>query len=70
MNDGNVIDQFMWQWQQHFRIAVRQGFETEFVPQVFDQATMRPTFQSGWLAYARVGTGLVVPEAFQLIANS
>ena len=22
MTGGNVIDQFMWQWQQHFRISV------------------------------------------------
>jgi HK97 family phage major capsid protein len=56
--------------QSAYTVAVRMAMTVERVPVVFDQATLRPAFQTGWLAYARVGAGLTNPNAAVLIANT
>lgn len=52
-----------------FLVAQRAGMSIEFVPMLFDVTNNRPTGQRGWFAYARVGSDVVDPTAFQLLQN-
>lgn len=52
-----------------FLIAQRAGMSIEFVPMLFDVTNNRPTGQRGWYAYARVGSDVIDPTAFQLLQN-
>lgn len=54
---------------QGFLIAQRAGMNLEFVPMLFDATNNRPTGQRGWFAWARVGSDVVDPTAFQLLTN-
>jgi HK97 family phage major capsid protein len=55
-------------WQGYL-IAQRAGMNIEFVPMLFDVTNNRPTGQRGWFAWARVGSDVVDPTAFQLLTN-
>lgn len=52
-----------------FLVAQRAGMNIEFVPMLFDVTNNRPTGQRGWFAWARVGSDVVDPTAFQLLQN-
>jgi hypothetical protein len=52
-----------------FLVAQRAGMSIEFVPMLFDVTNNRPTGQRGWFAYARVGSDVIDPTAFQLLQN-
>lgn len=52
-----------------FLVAQRAGMTIEFVPMLFDVTNNRPTGQRGWYAYARVGSDVIDPTAFQLLVN-
>jgi HK97 family phage major capsid protein len=54
---------------QGFLVAQRAGMNIEFVPMLFDVTNNRPTGQRGWYAWARVGSGVVDPTAFQMLIN-
>lgn len=54
---------------QGFLVAQRAGMNVEFVPMLFDVTNNRPTGQRGWFAWARVGSDVVDPTAFQLLTN-
>lgn len=54
---------------QGFLVAQRAGMNIEFVPMLFDVTNNRPTGQRGWFAWARVGSDVVDPTAFQLLTN-
>lgn len=54
---------------QGFLVAQRAGMNIEFVPMLFDVTNNRPTGQRGWYAWARVGSDVVDPTAFQLLTN-
>jgi HK97 family phage major capsid protein len=51
---------------RNYVIADRLGTTVEFVPQVFG-ANQRPTGQSGWYAYYRVGADSVNDAAFRML---
>jgi len=53
-----------------FLVAQRAGMNIEFVPMLFDVTNNRPTGQRGWFAWARVGSDVVDPTAFQLLTNN
>lgn len=46
-------------------IVDRVGFTTEFIPNLFDTTTGRPTAQRGWLAHWRTGGNVVDVNAFR-----
>ena len=50
-------------------VAQRAGMTVEFIPHLFDVTNNRPTGQRGWFAWARVGAGVVNPNAFRLLVN-
>ncbi len=52
-----------------YLVAQRAGMTVEFIPQLFDVTNNRPTGQRGWFAWARVGAGVVNPQAFRLLVN-
>ena len=52
-----------------YLVAQRAGMTVEFIPQLFDVTNNRPTGQRGWFAWARVGPGVVNPQAFRLLVN-
>lgn len=52
-----------------FLVAQRAGMNIEFVPMLFDVTNNRPTGQRGWFAWARFGSDVVDPTAFQLLTN-
>lgn len=54
---------------QGFLVAQRAGMNIEFVPMLFDVTNNRPTGQRGWFAWARIGSDVVDPTAFQLLTN-
>lgn len=54
---------------QGYLVAQRAGMTVEFIPQLFDVTNNRPTGQRGWFAWARVGAGVVNPQAFRLLVN-
>jgi HK97 family phage major capsid protein len=54
---------------QGFLVAQRAGMNVEFVPMLFDVTNNRPTGQRGWFAWARVGSDVVDPTAFQMLTN-
>jgi HK97 family phage major capsid protein len=47
-------------------IVDRIGMSVQYVPQIFG-ANQRPTGQSGWVAYWRVGADCADPNAFRLL---
>lgn len=51
----------------NYVIADRVGMNVEFVPQLFDPSTGRPTGQKGWFAHYRVGADSVNDAAFRLL---
>jgi HK97 family phage major capsid protein len=53
----------------NFVIAQRAGMTLEFIPQLFDTTTGRPTGSRGWYAYARHGFDSVNDNAFRLLQN-
>ncbi|MEU3972347.1 phage major capsid protein [Streptomyces bacillaris] len=52
-----------------YLVVERAGMTVEFIPQLFDVTNNRPTGQRGWFAWARVGAGVVNPQAFRLLVN-
>lgn len=52
-----------------YLVAQRAGMTVEFIPQLFDVTNNRPTGQRGWFAWARVGAGVINPNAFRLLVN-
>lgn len=54
---------------RHFLIAQRAGMSIELIPHVVDTATGRPTGKRAWFAWARVGSDVIVPNAFRLLKN-
>lgn len=54
---------------QGYLVAQRAGMTVEFIPQLFDVTNNRPTGQRGWFAWARVGAGVINPNAFRLLTN-
>jgi len=54
---------------RHYLVAQRAGMTVELVPHLFGASARRPTGQRGWFAYARVGGGLLVPNAFRYLSN-
>lgn len=55
-------------WKQ-FLIAQRMGMTVERIQMLFDPTNNRPTGQRGMVAYARLGSGLLVPQAFRALIN-
>lgn len=51
----------------NFVIADRIGTTVDFIPHLFDTSTGRPTGQSGWFAYYRVGSDSVNDAGFRLL---
>ena len=51
-------------------VAQRAGMTVELVPMLFDVTNNLPTGQRGWFAWARVGAGVVNPNAFRLLINN
>jgi HK97 family phage major capsid protein len=54
----------------NFVIVNRAGMSVELVPNLFDQATGRPSGSRGWFATARHGFDIVNSRGFVLISNS
>jgi HK97 family phage major capsid protein len=50
-----------------FYIIDRVGMQTEFIPNVFDQSTGRPSGTRAWLMHWRVGSGVADAGAFRLL---
>jgi HK97 family phage major capsid protein len=50
-----------------FYIVDRIGMSTEFIPNVFDQSTGRPSGTRAWLMHWRVGSGVADPNAFRVL---
>jgi HK97 family phage major capsid protein len=50
-----------------FYIIDRIGMSTEFIPNLFDQSTGRPSGQRAWLMHWRVGSGVADTGAFRLL---
>lgn len=50
-----------------FYIIDRIGMSTEFIPNVFDQATGRPSGTRAWLMHWRVGSGVADTNAFRIL---
>lgn len=51
----------------NYVIADRIGMTVEFIPNLFDTSTGRPTGQKGWFAYYRVGADSVNDDAFRML---
>ena len=54
---------------KYYLVAQRAGMTVELVPHLFGGSARRPTGQRGWYAYARVGGGLLAPNAFRYLSN-
>lgn len=52
---------------QRFLIVDRIGMSTEFIPNVFDQSTGRPSGTRAWLMHWRVGSGVSDVGAFRAL---
>ena len=52
---------------RRFYIVDRVGTSTEFIPNVFDQATGRPSGTRAWLMHWRVGSGVADANAFRVL---
>lgn len=52
-----------------YLVAQRAGMTVEYVPHLFATANNRPSGQRGFYAFARVGAGVVNPQAFRLLVN-
>lgn len=50
-----------------FTIVDRVGLSTEFIPNVFDQSTGRPSGTRAWLMHWRVGSGVRDANAFRIL---
>lgn len=50
-----------------YLIFDRVGTTLEYVPNIFDTTSGRPTGQRGWLAHWRVGADVLVPNAFRVL---
>lgn len=50
-----------------FTIVDRVGLSTEFIPNVFDQSTGRPSGTRAWLMHWRVGSGVRDSNAFRIL---
>lgn len=50
-----------------YYIVDRIGATTEFIPNLFDTSTGRPTGQRAWLMHWRVGGGVADPNAFRIL---
>lgn len=50
-----------------YAIVDRIGLTTEFIPNLFDTTTGRPTAQRGWMAYWRTGANVTDANAFRLL---
>lgn len=48
-------------------IVDRLGTMTEFIPNLFDQSTGRPSGQRGWLMHARTGANVTDADAFRIL---
>lgn len=53
----------------NYKIVDRIGSVTEFIPNLFDPDTGRPTGQRGWLTHKRVGADSVNDSGFVLLVN-
>lgn len=51
-----------------YLIVDRIGLTTEFIPNVFDQSTARPTGQRAWLAHWRWNSTAADPNAFRVLS--
>jgi HK97 family phage major capsid protein len=54
----------------NYVIARRSGMTVEFVPNLFDTASGRPTGSRGWFAHARIGGNSVNDTAFRMLVNT
>jgi HK97 family phage major capsid protein len=52
---------------QQFQIVDRVGISTEFIPNVFDQSTGRPSGTRAWLMHWRFGSGVRDANAFRVL---
>ena len=52
---------------RQFYIIDRVGMSVEFIPNVFDQATGRPSGTRAWLMHWRVGSGVADANAFRIL---
>ncbi len=52
---------------QQFTIVDRVGISSEFIPNVFDQASGRPSGTRAWLMHWRVGSGIRDANAFRVL---
>jgi HK97 family phage major capsid protein len=52
---------------KQFTIVDRVGISTEFIPNVFDQATGRPSGTRAWLMHWRFGSGVRDANAFRVL---
>ena len=50
-----------------YYVIDRIGLTTEFIPNLFDTTTGRPTANRGWIAYWRTGANAVDTNAFRLL---
>lgn len=50
-----------------FYIVDRIGMSTEYIPNVFDQSTGRPSGTRAWLMHWRVGSAVADPNAFRIL---
>ena len=53
----------------NFLVAQRAGMTVEYVPHLFGTTAARPTGQRGLFAHARVGSDIVVQNAWRLLKN-
>lgn len=53
-----------------YYIVDRLGTMIEFIPNLFDPTTGRPTGQRGWLTHSRVGADSVNDAAFTMLVNT
>ena len=52
---------------RQFQIVDRVGVSTEFIPNVFDQASGRPSGTRAWLMHWRFGSGVRDANAFRVL---
>lgn len=50
-----------------YYIVDRIGFSVEFIPNLFDTSTGRPTGQRGWMAHWRTGADAIDTNAFRML---
>jgi HK97 family phage major capsid protein len=54
---------------RNFKVVTRVGMNVELVPHLFDVTNNRPTLQRAWLAWARLGSGVISTAGFRLLRN-